>query len=81
MESDSRSGWQGKGALEELMRERIRATIESIVEEELDGRAGCGTIAARRFGSSRLPARQARANADDQPGCDHDRHAAGTNRG
>jgi hypothetical protein len=31
MESDSSSGWQGKGALEELMRERIRTTIESIV--------------------------------------------------
>ena len=28
MESDSRSGGPGKGALEELMRERIRATIE-----------------------------------------------------
>jgi putative transposase len=35
MESDSSSGWQGKGALEELMRERIRTTIESIIEEEL----------------------------------------------
>ena len=35
MESDSSSGWQGKGALEELMRERIRTTIEGIIEEEL----------------------------------------------
>ncbi len=40
MESDSRSEGQGKGALEELMRERIRATIESIVEEELKGALG-----------------------------------------
>ncbi len=35
MESDSSSEWQGKGALEELMRERIRTTIEGIIEEEL----------------------------------------------
>src|SRR5208282_1866529 len=35
MESDSSSEWQGKGALEELLRERIRTTIESIVDEEL----------------------------------------------
>jgi putative transposase len=40
MESDSRSEQQGKGALEELMRERIRATIETIVEEELKGALG-----------------------------------------
>ena len=40
MESDSRSGEQGKGALEELMRERIRATIESLVDEELKGALG-----------------------------------------
>jgi len=40
MESDSRSELQGKGALEELMRERIRATIETIVEEELKGALG-----------------------------------------
>ena len=35
METDSRSGWQEKSALEELWRERIRATIEAIVDEEL----------------------------------------------
>jgi hypothetical protein len=29
IETDSRSGWQGKGVLEDLMRERIRATIET----------------------------------------------------
>jgi len=40
MESDSSSGWQGKGALEELMRERIRTTIESIVDEELEASLG-----------------------------------------
>lgn len=40
MERDSRSGWQGKGGLEELMRERIRATIESIVDEELEEALG-----------------------------------------
>jgi len=40
METDSRSGWQGKGALEDLMRERIRATIETIIDEELEGALG-----------------------------------------
>ena len=40
MESDSRSGGPGKGALEELMRERIRVTIESIVDEELEAALG-----------------------------------------
>jgi hypothetical protein len=40
MELDSRSGWQGKGTLEELMRERIRAMIESIIDEELEGALG-----------------------------------------
>jgi len=42
MESDSRSERQGKGELEELMRERIRATIESIVAEELEAALGAG---------------------------------------
>jgi len=40
MESDSRSGGPGKGALEEVMRERIRVTIESIVAEELESALG-----------------------------------------
>jgi hypothetical protein len=35
MERDSRSGGPGKGCLEELMRERIRGTIEIIIEQEL----------------------------------------------
>ena len=38
MESDSRSLVRGEGTLEELMRERIRATIEAIVDEELGAR-------------------------------------------
>jgi transposase-like protein len=42
METDSRSGWQGKGALEDLLRERIRATIETIIEEELEAALGAG---------------------------------------
>ena len=33
MESDSSSLVRGEGTLEELMRERIRATIEAIVDE------------------------------------------------
>jgi transposase-like protein len=40
MESDSSSGGPGKGALEEVMRERIRVTIESIVAEELESALG-----------------------------------------
>jgi len=35
MESDSSLRWQGKGALEELLRERLRATIQGLIEEEL----------------------------------------------
>jgi transposase-like protein len=42
METDSRSGWQGKGALEDLLRERIRATIEAIIKEELEAALGAG---------------------------------------
>jgi putative transposase len=52
MEMDSRSGWQGKGALEDLMRERIRATIETIVEEELEG--ALGAARSQRVGSVRV---------------------------
>ena len=52
METDSRSGWQGKGALEELMRERIRATIETIVDEELEG--ALGAARSRRVGLVRV---------------------------
>ena len=51
MEMDSRSGWQGKGALEEVMRERIRVTIETIVEEELE--AALGAAASQRVGPVR----------------------------
>ena len=45
METDSRSGWQGKGALEDLLRERIRAIIEAIIEEELEAALGAGRSA------------------------------------
>jgi len=41
----------GNGALEELMRERIRGTIEAIVEEELEealGAAHCRPCCAGR---------------------------------
>jgi transposase-like protein len=51
METDSRSGWQGKGALEDLLRERIRATIETIIEEELE--AALGAAKSQRVGSAR----------------------------
>jgi hypothetical protein len=45
MEMDSRSGGAGKGWLEELMRERIRATIEATVDEELEAALGAGRSA------------------------------------
>src|SRR5271154_3918829 len=48
MASDSRSEWQGKGALEELLRERIRTTIEGIIEEELV--AALGAARSQRVG-------------------------------
>jgi putative transposase len=51
METDSRSGWQEKGALEELMRARIRATIEAIVDEELA--AALGASRSARVGAIR----------------------------
>jgi putative transposase len=51
METDSRSEWQEKGALEELMRERIRATIEGIVDEELA--AALGAARSERVGAIR----------------------------
>jgi putative transposase len=51
VERDSRSKWIGKGALEELMRERIRGTIEAIVEEELDETLGAAR--SQRVGANR----------------------------
>ena len=51
MEMDSRSAGAGKGSLEELMRERIRATIEAIVDEELE--AALGAERSARVGSVR----------------------------
>jgi putative transposase len=58
MEIDSRSGWQGKGALEDLMRERIRATIETIVEEEL--KEALGAARSQRAGAVRVGYRHGR---------------------
>src|SRR5260370_12553106 len=51
MESDSRSLVGGEGTLEELMRERIRATIEAIVDEGLKG--ALGAAPSQRVGSVR----------------------------
>jgi len=48
MESDSRVSGAGKATLEDLMRERIRATIESIVDEELA--AALGAARSQRVG-------------------------------
>src|SRR5579859_7844282 len=51
MESDSRVGGAEKATLEGLMRERIRATIETIVEEELV--AALGAARSQRVGPVR----------------------------
>jgi transposase-like protein len=51
MERNSRSGGQGKGSLEEPMRERIRGTIQLIVEDEPDGALGTGS--SERVGEKR----------------------------
>jgi hypothetical protein len=51
MEGDSRSRWQGKGSLEELLRELIRGTIELIVEQELE--ATIGAASSQRIGDQR----------------------------
>ncbi len=48
MESDRRCERQEKGALEELMRERIRTTIESLVDEERE--AALGAARSQRVG-------------------------------
>ena len=51
MEMDSRSVGPGKGALEEVLRERIRVTIENIVAEELE--AALGAALSERIGPVR----------------------------
>ena len=51
METDSRSECEKKGTLEDLLRERIRATIETIIEEELE--AALGAAKSQRVGSER----------------------------
>ena len=51
MERNSRSGWHGKGSLEELMRARIRGTIELIVEQELE--EAIGAASSERVGEQR----------------------------
>lgn len=51
MERDSRSDTQGKGSLEELVRERIQRTIEVIVEQELE--EALGAASSQRVGEQR----------------------------
>ncbi len=58
MESDSRVLGAGKAPLEDLMRERIRATIEAIVDEELE--AALGAARSQRVGSVRAGCRHGR---------------------
>jgi len=61
MDRDSRSAAQGKGSLEELMRERIRGTIEIIVEQELEealGAASSERVGEHRAGTGTAIARE-----------------------
>jgi len=53
------------------MRERIRGTIETIVEEELEEALGARALGACGRESHRLSAWQARADAEHQPRRDH----------
>ena len=63
MESDSRVGRAEKATLEALMRERIRATIEAIVDEELV--AALGASRSARVGAIRTcPYQKSRLNGD-----------------
>ncbi len=67
----------GFDTIEMAMRARVRETIEAIVEEELE--AALGARKSARVGDTRQGYRHAtpRADADDQPGADDDRDAAG----
>lgn len=58
MESDSRVLGERKAALEDLMRERIRATIEALVDEELE--AALGAARSQRVGAERAGYRHGR---------------------
>jgi hypothetical protein len=60
MKSDSRVGAAGKATLEELMRERIRATIEILDDEELE--AALGAAPSQRVGAVRTGYRQGTGN-------------------
>jgi hypothetical protein len=71
MESDSRVGAVGKATLEDLMRERIRAMIEAIVEEELAAALGasrsltiCWPVGSNRLRHSRGVKRCSRITSD-----------------
>ena len=60
------------------MRERIRTTIEGIIEEELVAALGAARSQRVGSGSSGVPARSTLANADHQSWPHHHRNAAGT---
>ena len=67
----------GRDSIEVAMRQRVRETIEAIVEEELEAALGAREVGARRRRAPGLSAWDARADADDEPGTDDDRDAAG----
>jgi hypothetical protein len=69
-----------KNALEELMRERIRGTIEATRRGGTGGSAGRRALAAGRRQSHRLSAWQTPADPEQQPRRDHDYYAARSDR-
>ena len=80
MERDSRSERQGKGSLEELMRERIRGTIELIVEQELQ--EALGAASSQRVGEQRAGYRHGHRGRtlSTSLGADYHRDAASSYR-
>jgi transposase-like protein len=79
MDGGRRSEEQGKGTLEELMRERIRATIETIVKEEL--KSALGATRSQRVDPVELGIdTEANANPEYEPRSDHHRNTAGADR-
>ena len=77
MQSDSRSVRRGEGGLEELMRERIRATIETITDEEFA--AALGAARSQRVDAVRAGHRHGKRERrlTNESRADHDRVAAG----
>ncbi len=86
MGSDSRKPETGEArafgpdTIECVMRERVRATIEVIVEEELEAALGAAPVGAGGRAAGRVSPRDAAAHADHEPGAGDDHDATGPAR-